>query len=93
MYAVVAAGSMIYLAFAELLRSRVMISISIIVAWLPITILFVTGQYALAKIIMRAKWVTLNEIQTQIERIQSEENVAEREIMEKVSVAAKRSLT
>jgi hypothetical protein len=88
LYAVVAAGSMAYLAFAGLLASTTTVSIvtmSIIVAWLPITILFVTSQYALAKIISRAKRRTLNEIQTQIEQIQTTEDIAEKETMEKIN--------
>jgi hypothetical protein len=88
LYAVVAAGSMAYLAFAGLLNSTTTIStviMSIIVAWLPITILFATSQYALAKIISRAKRRTLNEIQTQIEQIQATGDIAEKETMEKIN--------
>jgi hypothetical protein len=85
LYAIVAGGSMIFLAYAELLNSETMIWITIIVSWIPITFLFISGQYALKKIIRRMKWLTLNEIQSQIERIQVEENLAEKETMEKIN--------
>ncbi len=88
LYAVVATGTMIYLALAGLLDQTTLISIvsmSIVVAWLPITILFVGGQYALARIILRAKRQTLNEIETQIERIQTVEDITEKETMEKLN--------
>lgn len=85
LYAVVATGSMVYLAFAKLLDSLIMVLISIVVAWLPITILFFTGHYALRKIIVRAKQLTLGEIQAQVEQIQADENLADKETMDKVN--------
>lgn len=82
LYGIVAMGSMIYLTYAGLLLA--ILRISIIVAWLPITLLFLTGQYALRRIITRGKRVALSEIQARIDRIQAEEELAEKETMEKV---------
>lgn len=47
----------------------------ILVAWGPLTILFIINQYALRKIITRAKWKKLNEIQAKIERLEAEEDI------------------
>ncbi len=43
--------------------------------WGVLAVLFVIIQIALAKIIARAKWKTLNEIQSQIERLRSQEEI------------------
>jgi hypothetical protein len=56
-----------------------------LVGWGPLTALFVTNQVALAKIITRAKWKKLNEIQAQIEKLEAEENIAEKETMETIN--------
>jgi hypothetical protein len=47
----------------------------VLVAWGPLTAFFIINQYALAKIITRAKWKTLNEIQAQIERLRAQEEI------------------
>ncbi|CAG0975793.1 hypothetical protein ANRL4_01556 [Anaerolineae bacterium] len=83
LYAVVAAGSMVYLAYAGLLAQISVISI--IVAWLPITFLFVSSQLALGRIITRAKWQTLNEVQEQIQRIEAQADLGEKETMDKMN--------
>ena len=44
-------------------------------AWATLIIVFVSGHYALAKIIHRAKWKTLNSIQAQIETLQEQEEI------------------
>jgi hypothetical protein len=46
-----------------------------LVAWGPLTAFFIINQYALTKIITRAKWKTLNEIQAQIERLRAHEEI------------------
>jgi hypothetical protein len=88
LYAVVAGGTMVYLAWAGLLSSTAKFSIeimSILVAWLPITVLFVAGQYALAVIISGAKRQRLDEIQSQIEQIQATEDITQKDTMEKIN--------
>jgi hypothetical protein len=50
--------------------------------WGPLTAFFIINQVALAKIITRAKWKTLNEIQAKVETLQAQENIAEKETME-----------
>jgi hypothetical protein len=45
------------------------------VPWGLLIIVFISGQYALAKIINKAKWKTLNGIQAQIERLQEQERI------------------
>lgn len=47
----------------------------VLVVWGPLTAFFVTNQYALAKIITRAKWKTLNEIQAKIETLEAQEDI------------------
>ena len=84
-YAIVAGASMAYLAFTKLLSSTTMVLISILVAWLPITILFISNHYAVTRIITRAKWRELNEIQAQIEEIRMGGSLAEKESMEKIN--------
>lgn len=44
----------------------------LIVLWVPLIFLFTLNQYNLAKIITRGKWKTLNEIQVQIEALQTQ---------------------
>lgn len=45
------------------------------VGWIPIVVWFALNQYALARIIRRTKWRTLNEIQAKIERLRTRENI------------------
>jgi hypothetical protein len=61
------------------------IIILVLVGWGPLTALFFINQYALAKIITRAKWKTLNEIQARIEKLGAEENIADKETMESIN--------
>ena len=82
LYAIVASGSMIFIAYAGLLPSLALPSL--FVAWLPITALFAINQYALSNIIIRGKLKTLIEIQMQIVNIQKNEELAEKDSMEKV---------
>jgi hypothetical protein len=47
----------------------------VLTGWGPLIALFVINQYTLAKIITKAKWKTLNEIQAQIERLRAQEEI------------------
>lgn len=82
LYAIVAAGSMIFIAYSGLLPSLALPSI--LVAWLPIIIFFSINQYALSSIISRGKWNTLREIQIQVENIQAKEDLTDKNNMDKV---------
>jgi hypothetical protein len=57
----------------------------ILVSWVPLTILFIINQYALTKIITRAKWKKLNKIQAKIEALETEENIADKDTLEAVN--------
>jgi hypothetical protein len=83
LYGVVAMGSMLFLTYAGLLIQ--ILGISILVAWLPIVLLFISGQVALRAIITRGKRLALSEIQARIERVQAGGDLAEKETMEKVN--------
>ncbi len=51
------------------------------VPWGLLIVVFVSGQYALAKIINKAKWKTLNGIQAQIEALQEQEEILGEKIL------------
>ena len=53
--------------------------------WLPIIVLFILDQTSLSSIIRRAKWKTLNEIQTKVEKLQATENFAEKETIDSIN--------
>ena len=57
---------------AGLLSANVIL---VLLNWGLLAVLFVIIQLALAKIIARAKWKTLNEIQSQIERLRTQEEI------------------
>ena len=82
--AVLAAILTLIFAFFRLLTVDGIILL-MLVGWGPITIFFVINQYALTKIIANAKWKTLNGIQTKIEKLAAEENIADKEKMEAVN--------
>lgn len=52
--------------------------------WLPIIALFVLNQKSLSSIIRRAKWTTLNEIQTKVEKLQASKNFGNQETMDAI---------
>jgi len=56
-----------------------------LVWWAPIIALFTLNQTSLSSIIRRAKWKTLNEIQTKVERLQAVENFEDKETMEAIN--------
>lgn len=47
----------------------------VLVGWGPLIALFLTNQYALSRIIIRAKWKKLNEIQAKIESLEASEDI------------------
>jgi len=54
-------------------------------AWLPVILLFVLIQTGLSDIIRRAKWKTLNEIQTRVEKLQAAQNFEDKESMDAIN--------
>ena len=50
--------------------------------WVLIVLIFTINQYSLAQIIQRAKWKTLNAVQTKVENIQQEQVVPNKEARE-----------
>jgi hypothetical protein len=83
LYGVMMMGSMVYLAYSDLLTPTTLI-VSIAVAWLPVTLLFIAGQWLRRNIISRAKFLSLSEVQQEIESIQQGANIADKETMDKV---------
>jgi hypothetical protein len=57
----------------------------VLVSWVPLTILFIVNQYALTRIITRAKWKKLNKIQAKIEALEAEKNIVDKDTMEAVN--------
>jgi hypothetical protein len=74
---IAAVGAAILTLFAALfgLLTLSLIIALVLVVWGPLTAFFIINQVALAKIITRAKWKTLNEIQAQIERLRAQEEI------------------
>jgi hypothetical protein len=52
-----------------------------LLVWGPTVVVFAGNQYTFSKIITRAKWVTLNKIQTQIEELQEQEPILSEETL------------
>lgn len=63
------------LIYFELLTPSISVIFLALGTWAPLIITFATGQYTLARLISKAKWKTLNEIQTQIEQLRHEEAI------------------
>lgn len=59
--------------------------IMVVVLWIPIIALFVLNQTSLASIIRRAKWKTLNEIQSQVEELRTTGDLKDKETMEAIN--------
>jgi hypothetical protein len=53
--------------------------------WMPIIIMFILNQTSLSSIIRRAKWKTLNEIQSQVEELRASNNLKDKENMEAIN--------
>jgi hypothetical protein len=59
--------------------------VQLLFAWLPVILLFVLIQTGLSDIIRRAKWKTLNEIQTRVEKLQAAQNFEDKESMDAIN--------
>ena len=57
----------------------------LLLGWLPIIALFILIQTSLSSIIRRAKWKTLNEIQSQVEELRATNNLKDKETMEAIN--------
>jgi len=79
LFAVYGAALTLALGITGLLAS---FSYTLPVFWCVIVLIFAISQYSLAQIIQRAKWKTLEETQTQIEKIQKEKVVPDKEARE-----------
>jgi len=79
--AILAAIFTLGLIYFELLTPTVSILFLLLGSWGPLIIIFFTTQYALAKIISRAKWKTLSQFQTKIEQLQALENIPSEETL------------
>jgi hypothetical protein len=78
--AALAAISTLLIVLLGLLETSIIIMFLLV--WGLLAAGFAINQYALAKIITNAKWKTLNDIQTQVEKLAVEENIADKEKME-----------
>lgn len=70
--------------FLKLLDSHLYI-FWVLGAWGILIVMFVNNQYALARIISKAKQKKLNEIQAKIEKLEAENNIADKETMEAIN--------
>jgi len=82
LYAVGAGLGTLALAVVGVLDLRAVVFI-ILIVWIPLATFFVTSHYALSKIITRAKWKTLNEIQAKIQALKTKD-IADKETIEAV---------
>jgi hypothetical protein len=53
--------------------------------WAPTIILFISGQLDLSNLITHAKWQTLNEVQAKIERLSTEQDVPDKDTLERLA--------
>jgi hypothetical protein len=53
--------------------------------WVPAVIMYISGQLDISNLIMQAKWKTLNEIQGKIEKLYSEQDVPDKDTLERLS--------
>lgn len=53
--------------------------------WVPTVALFIAGQLNISNMIARAKWKTLNEVQSRIERLQAEQDVPDKDTLERLA--------
>ena len=60
------------------------IVVQLLLAWLPIIILFALIQTSLSHIIRHAKWKTLNEAQAKIEKLRASKNFGNQETMDAI---------
>lgn len=57
----------------------------VLVLWLPLIALFIINQTSLASIIRRAKWKTLNEIQSQVEELRTTGSLKDKETIDSIN--------
>jgi hypothetical protein len=57
----------------------------ILAVFVPLTALFIINQYSLARIISRAKWTILKEIQAQVEELQAQIHIPSEQALEQIS--------
>jgi hypothetical protein len=57
----------------------------IVIFWVPLTVLFIVNHYAMSKIISRAKWHKLNEIQERIINIEQEQDIADDDTIDAIN--------
>ncbi len=62
-----------------------LILINILAVFVPLTVLFIINQYSLARIIGRAKWRMLSEIQAQVEELRAQEYIPSEQTLEHIS--------
>ncbi len=72
--AVLATLGTLVIVFSGFLTLSVII-LSVLMVWGPLIVLFLINQYALSKIITRAKWKKLNEVQAKIETLETQEDI------------------
>ena len=81
MFAVLAAiYTLIFVVFGLLVAASI-VFLALLV-WGPLVAFFAANQIALGKIITRAKWRTLNEIQAQVERVRTQEDIPSEKTLE-----------
>jgi hypothetical protein len=78
-----AVGALLTALSGELLQ--ILGVVQILVIWLPLGVVFSINQTSLASIIRRAKWKTLNEIQSQVEELRAMNNLKDKETMEAIN--------
>jgi len=81
--AIYAAFFVFVVAFIGLLLQYIILLI--ILLWIPLVVVFVLYQVSLSSIIHRAKWKTLNEIQSQVEELKTTNNLKDKETMETIN--------
>jgi len=84
MGAIVSAFLTIGLVVLNLLNPITTIIYLVFASWGPLIVLFVSNQYAISKIIVTAKWKTLNEIQKKIEVLQQKDEIPTKETLEHI---------
>jgi hypothetical protein len=53
--------------------------------WVPAVIMYVSGQLDLSNLIAGAKWKTLNEVQAKIERLHAEQDLPDKDTLERIA--------
>ena len=72
-----------YLTFSQIELTEVEVPF-VILGWTSITIQFIANRSTISKIVNKTKWKTLNKIQEQINNIQEDEDISDKDINEKL---------